>query len=653
MRNLKRDFSSSLASTISVALVSIIALGLVTIFSLMWATDQTDQDAQAINLSGSIRMQTYRIGLATVQQDKLIAKEYMQQLDDTWQHPLFSQQRQEPPADLLGEHFFNAEQHWRTVLRPQIEVALGTQKGGPELAQAIDNQLALTEKVVSAFQQAAESKIRLLRIIQLTALFLTVILGAVIFNLLKTRLEKPLAQLTDAADRIGKGDYGYQTRIEGSDELALLGSVVNQMSNSVEQIYRDMDDQVKQRTAELNNNNIALEFLFETARKILTSYQQEINYQQLLDQLAEVIGGEMQLEICLFTEQGDRPYRRIAAANCEISDCSQRDCNSCIGDNPIDTQDALQCSLDIAEGSRYTAEGSQNNAEGSRYTAKGSQNNAEGSQDTAEGSQNTAECSFPIIREETGYGIIKCHSTKPFNLELWQEKLLRSMADQFALALSLSVHRNQQRRLAMLTERTVIARELHDSLAQALSYLKIQVTRLQKSIDSQAFDQQQPIVDELREGLTSAYRQLRELLTTFRLKIDTGGLQSALEQVVNQLNERNSMQVALHYQLTNLPLNPTEEIHLLQIIREASQNAINHSLGTQLDIHLFQNANQSIQLLIDDNGIGIPEKAEKNNHYGLAIIQERSRHLNGNVEIARRPEGGTRVAFAFQPSFLS
>jgi len=622
-----------------VALVSIIALGLVTIFSLMWATDQTDQDAQAINLSGSIRMQTYRIGLATVQQDKLIAKEYMQQLDDTWQHPLFSQQRQEPPADLLGEHFFNAEQHWRTVLRPQIEVALGTQKSGPELAQAIDNQLVLTEKVVSAFQQAAESKIRLLRIIQLTALFLTVILGAVIFNLLKTRLEKPLAQLTDAADRIGKGDYGYQTRIEGTDELALLGSVVNQMSNSVEQIYRDMDDQVKQRTAELNNNNIALEFLFETARKILASYQQEINYQQLLDQLAEVIGGEMQLEICLFTEQGDRPYRRIAAANCEISDCSQRDCNSCIGDSPIDTQDALQCSQDIAEGSQNTAEGSRYTAEGSRYTA--------------EGSQETDECSFPIIREETGYGIIKCHSTKPFNLELWQEKLLRSVADQFALALSLSVHRNQQRRLAMLTERTVIARELHDSLAQALSYLKIQVTRLQKSIDSQAFDQQQPIVDELREGLTSAYRQLRELLTTFRLKIDTGGLQSALEQVVNKLNERNSMQVALHYQLTNLPLSPTEEIHLLQIIREASQNAINHSLGTQLDIHLFQNANQSIQLLIDDNGIGIPEKAEKNNHYGLAIIQERSRHLNGNVEIARRPEGGTRVAFAFQPSFLS
>jgi len=632
VRNLKNGFSSSLVSTINAALVSIIALGLLTIFSLMWATDQTDQDAQAINLSGSIRMQTYRVGLATAQQQSSQAEQYMQQLDEIWQNPLFIHQRRGSDTDLLSQDFMRAERHWREVLRPQLEALVTSPLAAAPLAPAataaraatatraapqqgrfpteqIAEQLVLTEKLVNGFQQAAESKIRLLRIIQLAALFLTIALGAVIFNLLKTRLEKPLAQLTDAASRIGQGDYGYQTQVEGNDELALLGSVVNRMSHSVETIYQDMDTQVKRRTQELHNNNIALEFLFETARKILSSYQQEINYQQLLDQLAEVIGGDIRLELCLFTEQGDRPYMHIAQANCEITDCSQRDCNSCVGDNPVSTD-------------------------------------------------NAADYSFPITREETGYGVINCHGGSKLNvedqlpLEQWQENLLRSVADQFALALSLSVHRNQQRRLAMLTERTVIARELHDSLAQALSYLKIQVTRLQKSIDTEAFSQQQPIVDELRGGLSSAYRQLRELLTTFRLKIDTGGLQSALDLVVSQLRERSDMQASLHYELTNLPLSPTEEIHLLQIIREASQNAINHSLGTELDIHLFQNEDKWIQLLIEDNGIGIPDKAEKTNHYGLAIIQERSRHLDGTLEIACRPEGGTRVAFSFQPSFL-
>ena len=142
-------------------------------------------------------------------------------------------------------------------------------------------------------------------------------------------------------------------------------------------------------------------------------------------------------------------------------------------------------------------------------------------------------------------------------------------------------------------------------------------------------------------------------MTTFRLKIDTGGLHSALKLVIAQLNERTDLEVKLHYQLNNLPLSPTEEIHLLQIIREASQNAVNHSKGSKLDIILHQRDDQSIELLVEDDGIGIPQNAERNNHYGLAIISERSRHLNGQVSIKPRDQGGTRVAFSFKPEFLN
>ena len=123
--------------------------------------------------------------------------------------------------------------------------------------------------------------------------------------------------------------------------------------------------------------------------------------------------------------------------------------------------------------------------------------------------------------------------------------------------------------------------------------------------------------------------------------------------VISQLNERSNLNVKLHYQLSNIPLSPTEEIHLLQIIREASQNAINHSRGSTVDIYLHQQEDQSIQLLVEDDGIGIPPNAERNNHYGLAIISERSRHLKGQVDIKPRPKGGTRVAFSFTPNFLT
>lgn len=605
MQDYKSSFSTSLTSTISISLVTIIAIGLLTIFSLLWATDQSDKDAQAINLSGSIRMQSYRIGLAVQQGNTSAAERYIQQLDNSWQHPLFSLQRQETHSSDLNQRFYRAEQHWRKSLRPVLINYLQRPTTGLFPTQLIDSQLAYTDALVSAFQDSAEAKIRRLRVIQLVALFLTILAGSVIFYLLKNRLERPLAQLTQAAHRIGEGDYGYQVPVEGHDELALLGSVVNHMSNSIDRIHKDLDNQVKQRTEELKNHNIALEFLFNTARKILNNHQREIDFQSLLDDLSAIIGSQVNFELCLFTRQGDRPYKHIAAQDSVISDCSERSCKGCQG-NGLSLQQAS---------------------------------------------------AFPIVHDEINYGVINCRftekiSTDKHQFQAWQHKLLSSVADQFALALSLSQHADQARQLAMVNERAVIARELHDSLAQALSYLKIQVTRLQKSVDNQQYDLQQPIVDELREGLASAYRQLRELLTTFRLKIASGGLQSALTLVIDQLNQRSDLNIKLHYKLSNIPLSPTEEIHLLQIIREATQNAVNHSKGAQVDIILQQRDDQTIELLVEDDGIGIPVNAERNNHYGLAIISERSRHLNGQVSIKPRDNGGTRVTFSFTPNFL-
>jgi two-component system nitrate/nitrite sensor histidine kinase NarX len=259
---------------------------------------------------------------------------------------------------------------------------------------------------------------------------------------------------------------------------------------------------------------------------------------------------------------------------------------------------------------------------------------------------------YPIVRNDRQYGIIRLRTSDLKPLSGWRDQLLRSTADQLAIALSLNETKEQSHRLAMLNERTVIARELHDSLAQALSYLKIQVTRLQKSHDAKKYDLQQPILEELKEGLSSAYRHLRELLTTFRLKIDEGGLENALTQTIEQLLERTEMDIQLEYQLHNVPLNPMEEIHLLQIAREASQNAVNHSGGERLQIRLFQNGDKSIELLIEDDGRGLPQDPKKLNHYGLAIMQERSKHLKGNLAVSRVVPHGTRIHLKFEPHYL-
>ncbi len=598
---------------ITASLTSIIGVGLVTIFISFWVTELADKDAQAINLSGSMRMQTYHIALALKQGNTDEAATYIRALDDTWNHSLFSLQQQENSSKLLNQRFDQAAVHWAETLKPLLLSQADSINQNsinqpiPNLPMsAIEKQVALTDQLVNQFQKDAEEKIRNLRAFQLFSLFITIAVGSVIFYLIKNRIEKPLSQLTEAADRIGKGEYGHQVDVEGRDEFALLSAVINKMSQSISVMYEEMDERVRQRTLELNQNNITLEFLFNTARRILDNNNQALDFQSMLNELSVSISGDLKLELCLFTPEGDRPYLHLSPDDSEITDCANRSCDNCQGAAAFSSMSRVSLNE-----------------------------------------------KFPIVRNDTHYGVInvRSHSLEP--LESWQEQLLRSVADQFALALSLSEQKDQEHRLAMLSERTVIARELHDSLAQALSYLKIQVTRLQKSKDKERFDLQQPIIDELREGLSSAYRQLRELLTTFRLKMDTGGLKTALDSTVQTLQERTDMSIKLHYQVTDLPLSPTEEIHLLQIVREATQNAINHSQGNNVDVCLAMLDNKAIELTIDDDGIGIPDAPGKLNHYGLAIMNERSRQLGGEVKILARDEGGTRVRFDFQPMYLN
>jgi two-component system, NarL family, nitrate/nitrite sensor histidine kinase NarX len=102
----------------------------------------------------------------------------------------------------------------------------------------------------------------------------------------------------------------------------------------------------------------------------------------------------------------------------------------------------------------------------------------------------------------------------------------------------------------------------------------------------------------------------------------------------------------------NVPLTPNEEIHVLQIIREASQNAMHHSKGDALLIQLKQNSDKKTALTTEDNGVGMPESPEKLNHYGLAIMDERGQHLGGELKIQNIAKGDLSIYFEFVPEFI-
>ena len=582
----------SIVTRIGVALALIVALALGTMIISYWISERADSDALAINIAGSLRMQTYKVVMLSATPADPAFNRAKQKIFETWRHPVFK--RLNSQQNHMSDTFEQGKAAWEIIDQKILKVDVD------QRFALATSQVDLLDDLVNQIQRDAEYKVRLLRAVQVIALFTTVLLAAIVLHWLRNRVEQPLSELTRAAHRIGQGDFTTRLVQQQPDELGVLATTLNKMSDAIASMYGNLQKRVDSQTAALQNTNIKLQFLYDMVRNLTIETVDKSKLDDIVENLQRVVTID-DIELCLITENGSRPYLQILPSD-QQEPCEKSSCHDCVTAN-----EQGECAED---GYVY------------RYA---------------------------VQRDNHYYGVLVVRTGTSTVLLDWQQQLLSTVADHIAIAMGLKSEHEQTRRIALMQERTVIARELHDSLAQALSYLKIQVSRLNKAIPKHDDAMMLDITAELKQGLDNAYRQLRELLTTFRLKVEGGGLAQAIDQAIQALTSQSGLQFRVDYQLINVPLSPHEEIHLLQIIREASQNAVHHSKGTEVIIRLVQNIDQSIELAVEDNGVGIPESAEKLNHYGLAIMQERSRQLFGVLNIARRMQGGTGVYYRFTP----
>lgn len=239
-------------------------------------------------------------------------------------------------------------------------------------------------------------------------------------------------------------------------------------------------------------------------------------------------------------------------------------------------------------------------------------------------------------------------------LEVISDTPNHPLFDNFAIMIARSIvifnAGEQKQQLALMEERGVIARELHDSLGQILSFLKIQVNLLSKGLDSAC---RSPRVEgqiaEINEGVNTAYVQLRELLSTFRLTMSDPNLNHAIEAMLEQLRSQSKLSISLDYKLPLQLLGAHQHIHVLQLTREATLNAIKHSQANHINIECYKSSATHVTISISDNGVGIEQLKERDQHFGIGIMHERASRLSGIVEFSSNTAGGTKVTLTFPP----
>lgn len=239
-------------------------------------------------------------------------------------------------------------------------------------------------------------------------------------------------------------------------------------------------------------------------------------------------------------------------------------------------------------------------------------------------------------------------------LEVISDAPNHPLFDNFAIMIARSIvifnAGEQKQQLALMEERGVIARELHDSLGQILSFLKIQVNLLSKGLDSACRSPRvEGLIAEINEGVNTAYVQLRELLSTFRLTMSDPNLNHAIEAMLEQLRSQSKLSISLDYKLPLQLLGAHQHIHVLQLTREATLNAIKHSQANHINITCYKSSASHVTISISDDGVGIEQLKERDQHFGIGIMHERASRLSGIVEFGSNPAGGTTVSLTFPP----
>ena len=250
---------------------------------------------------------------------------------------------------------------------------------------------------------------------------------------------------------------------------------------------------------------------------------------------------------------------------------------------------------------------------------------------------------LPVTMQETVYGELHWQNSHVSS----SEPLLNSVSSMLGRGLYFNQAQKHFQQLLLMEERATIARELHDSLAQVLSYLRIQLTLLKRSIPEDNATAQS-IMADFSQALNDAYRQLRELLTTFRLTLQQADLPSALREMLDTLQNQTSAKLTLDCRLPTLALDAQMQVHLLQIIREAVLNAMKHANASEIAVSCVTAPDGNHTVYIRDNGIGIGEPKEPEGHYGLNIMRERAERLGGTLTFSQPSGGGTLVSISFR-----
>lgn len=617
-------------------LVATMAIGFTLLIS--W---QLEGVAAAINDAGSQRMRTYRIGhlmarvleakAGTTAQERAVADELAH--FNTVLHDL---QKGDPARPLspprnseVQRELTEVEQSWKTSIEPLVMRYLAAR--GSERAEVLDRFDRELEPFVSRINELVlvmernyAEDTNLLRTVQAALVLLAVFGTAILIRFFLRLVIEPVNVLHAGMRRMTGNDLSVRLPVASDNELGGLARGFNQMADHLQNVYSTLEQRVEAETRSLAERNRELGILYRVTSLLSEPVQLETLCHAFLDRIKSDLGADAGA-VRLYVPDSQKLYlvTHEGLSEAFLSRERELNCGECLCGEVIQSgSPAVFNTINPPKGMKL---GSCIREGFATATA------------------------FNIVHGKHRLGVYNLYFLNTHPISDQEKHLLETLGQHLGVAIENQRLKSREMELAVSEERNLLAQELHDSIAQGLAFLNIQVQLLQDSLKKGRTEEAMQTAGQLREGVQESYDDVRELLVHFRTRVLQSDLDTAIETALAKFEGQTGIATDLQQIGSGVPLSPTDEIQVMHIVQESLSNIRKHAQASHVQVTVKRNLGQ-IEVVVQDDGRGFDTVHEPNvksdRHVGLKIMRERAQRVGGACQITSGIGEGTRVCLS-------
>jgi len=251
-----------------------------------------------------------------------------------------------------------------------------------------------------------------------------------------------------------------------------------------------------------------------------------------------------------------------------------------------------------------------------------------------------------LTLDQVSQGVLLVGNRRAHNFNQRQLTLLQTVAGQIALVVQNTRQLSELEYKVMIEERTRLAREIHDGLAQTLGFLKLQAAQMQSYLERGDLDRLKQSLPVYYNALAEAYQDARYAIDGLRISPADSCLSSWVEQTLSEFQESlgaQSLKVNLACLDVHTDMAPEVQAQLIRILQEALSNVRKHSEASQVWVSCAEKDGELV-IEVRDNGCGFtPADIPVPSRHGLRGMRERAELIGAEFQIISPPKQGTLV----------